>query len=111
MQHAKFTRTTEDFICDVCGAHVHGNGYTNHCPVCLSSKHVDVHPGDRDCSCHGIMLATDFELRHGVEYVIHTCQRCGYKRANKISPQDTREAVMALASKNMDGYLSKLRKK
>ena len=24
-----------------------GNGYTNHCPKCLWSKHVDINPGDR----------------------------------------------------------------
>ena len=42
-----FTRKVEDFTCEHCGREVHGNGYTNHCPHCLHSKHVDVNPGDR----------------------------------------------------------------
>lgn len=46
MKH--FTKTVEDFICAHCGTHVRGNGYTNHCPECLWSKHVDNNPGDRD---------------------------------------------------------------
>lgn len=36
-----FTRVIEDFICENCGTEVKGNGYTNHCPKCLWSKHVD----------------------------------------------------------------------
>ena len=109
MQHAKFTRKKEDFICEVCGLKVHGNGYTNHCPRCLSSKHMDIHPGDRACSCKGIMLATGFELKNGVEYIIHTCQSCGYQRANKVNPSDERDAVIALSCKNMTSYLATLK--
>ena len=108
MQSAKFTKKQEDFVCEVCGLHVHGTGYTTHCPRCLSSKHVDINPGDRACTCHGIMMATGFELRHGVEYIIHTCQKCGHTRANKVSPDDNRDAVMALSCGNMPTYLSAL---
>ena len=110
MQQAKFTRKKEDFVCEFCGQLVHGNGYTNHCPHCLTSKHVDINPGDRACTCHGLMMATGFELRHGTEYIIHTCQKCGYTRANKVSAADNREAIMALSSGKMDGYLSSLNK-
>jgi len=109
MQHAKFTRRQEDFTCEVCGMHVHGNGYTNHCPRCLSSKHVDIHPGDRACSCHGIMLATGFELKRGSEYIIHTCQKCGHTRPNKASPDDDRNAIMALASGKMPEYIASIK--
>ncbi|MEK7158524.1 MAG: RNHCP domain-containing protein, partial [Patescibacteria group bacterium] len=42
-----FQRRVEDFTCESCGAQVTGDGYTNHCPQCLVSKHVDVYPGDR----------------------------------------------------------------
>ena len=41
-----FTRNIEDFTCEHCGATVKGNGYTNHCPMCLWSKHVDVDQGE-----------------------------------------------------------------
>lgn len=49
----KFQRTTENFVCEKCGFIVEGNGYTNHCPNCIWSKHVDIHPGDRASLCGG----------------------------------------------------------
>src|SRR3954452_24116834 len=52
---ARFTRTREDFTCGNCGAAVRGNGYTNHCPRCLWSRHVDVDPGDRAADCGALM--------------------------------------------------------
>ena len=51
---ATFIRKTEDFICEHCGREVRGNGYTNHCPYCLWSKHVDINPGDRAAGCGGL---------------------------------------------------------
>lgn len=47
----------EDFICEVCKKEVKSLGYTarDHCPYCLSSKHVDINPGDRKCTCNGIL--------------------------------------------------------
>ncbi|HYC79501.1 MAG TPA: RNHCP domain-containing protein, partial [Candidatus Binatia bacterium] len=50
-----FQRTPENFVCENCGTKVSGNGYTNHCPNCLYSKHVDNNPGDRLNKCHGLM--------------------------------------------------------
>ncbi|MDD4027925.1 MAG: RNHCP domain-containing protein, partial [Bacilli bacterium] len=43
----------ENFICEVCKKEVKSLGYTarDHCPYCLSSKHVDINPGDRKCTC------------------------------------------------------------
>ncbi|HLL91284.1 MAG TPA: RNHCP domain-containing protein, partial [Tepidisphaeraceae bacterium] len=51
----RFTRQVEDFTCGHCGRSVRGNGYTNHCPGCLWSRHVDVNPGDRAAACGGLM--------------------------------------------------------
>jgi Zn finger protein HypA/HybF involved in hydrogenase expression len=48
-----FKRTIEDFTCEHCGEQVTGNGFTNHCPQCLWSKHVDIDPGDRLALCGG----------------------------------------------------------
>ncbi|MST04461.1 MAG: RNHCP domain-containing protein [Candidatus Pacebacteria bacterium] len=50
-----FIKVKEDFVCENCKTEVKGNGYTNHCPVCLYSKHVDVDPGDRLSKCGGLM--------------------------------------------------------
>jgi len=50
----KFQKKKEDFKCEKCGREVIGTGYTNHCPDCLWSKHVDVNPGDRQSKCLGL---------------------------------------------------------
>jgi hypothetical protein len=49
-QGRRFQRTIEDFECERCRMLVTGSGFTNHCPACLWSKHVDVHPGDRQAA-------------------------------------------------------------
>lgn len=100
-----FTRKIEDFDCAVCGTHVHGNGYTNHCPKCLSSKHVDIQPGDRSNSCGGIMYAISYEVRNGKEWIVHRCSKCGFERKNQVSAQDSREAIRALSSGNIEMFL------
>ncbi|GIW69886.1 MAG: hypothetical protein KatS3mg101_0633 [Patescibacteria group bacterium] len=50
-----FQKKKENFICKNCGYFVIGNGYTNHCPRCLYSEHVDINPGDRANTCEGLM--------------------------------------------------------
>ena len=60
-----FQKTVEDFICEHCGNKVAGDGYTNHCPNCLWSKHVDVNPGDRAAICGGMMKAVKVETEKG----------------------------------------------
>ena len=97
LKQAKFSRTKEDFICEVCGAFVRGNGYTNHCPHCLTSKHVDINPGDRSCNCGGTMFPMRYELKKGKEYILHKCQKCGFERSNKIESTNDRAVVRLVA--------------
>lgn len=93
----QFQRTRENFVCEHCGAEVIGNGYTNHCPECLYSKHVDICPGDRAEECGGLMEPVDLELKDGKYIVIHRCQKCGFIRRNRICDNDNFEAVLALS--------------
>ncbi|MDD3668930.1 MAG: RNHCP domain-containing protein [Alphaproteobacteria bacterium] len=111
MKTPRFTRQKEDFICAVCGARVAGNGYTNHCPQCLSSKHVDINPGDRASPCGGIMPAESLVRKNGADYIVQRCVRCGHARPNKVAPDDVFEAVMALSNGTMDAYRARLTKK
>ena len=104
METAKFIRKAEDFKCTFCGAHIKGNGYTNHCTECLSSLHVDINPGDRAAMCHGLMLADHLERKNGQMYIVHKCTKCGFVRRNKVSPQDNFEAVLALSGGTIDAY-------
>ena len=108
MQTAKFTRTKEDFDCAFCGTHVHGNGYTNHCPECLSSLHVDVNPGDRASDCHGLMQADHLERKNGEMYIVHKCTKCGFIRRNKVCPDDNFKAILALSNGTIEEYRPKL---
>jgi rubrerythrin len=93
-----FRRVKEDFVCEKCGADVSGTGYTNHCPKCLFSKHVDVYPGDRAASCEGLMKPTGLYLKGGKEYIVHRCEKCGYTKNNSVAPEDNREVVIALSA-------------
>lgn len=94
---SRFQRTIENFICLHCGAEVRGNGYTNHCPRCLWSKHVDVNPGDRAASCDGLMEAIAVEGASPTYSIVHKCIRCGFERKNKVEVEDNIEALLAIA--------------
>jgi len=102
-----FSRRIEDFTCDVCGAFVTGNGYTNHCPKCLCSKHVDINPGDRAAACRGIMRPVGLELKKGGQCLIHRCELCGHTRKNKVSADDDFDMILYVAS---DGQCTRTRK-
>jgi predicted Zn-ribbon and HTH transcriptional regulator len=92
----KFQRRVEDFLCENCGFEVQGSGYTNHCPRCLWSKHVDMHPGDRAAACGGQMVPVMVEIK-GNEYILtHRCLQCGYEKRNKTASQDDFEAILKL---------------
>ena len=84
----KFQRTIEDFDCENCGARVLGTGFTNHCPVCLFSKHVDIYPGDRAEKCGGLMEPIGVELEKGKYIITQKCLKCGKIWRNEASPND-----------------------
>ncbi|MFA5052739.1 MAG: RNHCP domain-containing protein [Parcubacteria group bacterium] len=83
-----FIRTKENFVCENCGEEVKGNGYTNHCPSCLWSKHVDIDPGDRKSECRGRMEPTKLEWIKDEFLITHKCVKCGYEKRNKTSEGD-----------------------
>jgi ribosomal protein L37AE/L43A len=93
----QFTRTIEDFVCEHCGTKVKGTGYTNHCPNCLWSKHVDVNPGDRAESCGGMMKPVAVEIDRGEYILLHKCEKCGQQKKNKTVPEDNFEVILSLA--------------
>jgi len=92
-----FIRTKENFVCEHCGREVVGTGYTNHCPECLWSKHVDIDPGDRLEKCGGLMEPIGTEEQGREWRVIQKCQSCGKVRKNKISPEDDFEEVIKVS--------------
>ena len=94
-----FIKTKEDFKCEHCGAEVRGNGYTNHCPVCLWSKHVDINPGDRAAleSCGGLMRPIRVELEKQEYIITHECVKCGHSKRNKMSLEDDFDVITQIA--------------
>ncbi len=96
-QEKVFKRQVEDFQCEHCGVSAKGNGYTNHCPECLYSKHVDVFPGDRQAACQGLMEPVLLLQENGEEKLTHRCLVCGHTKKNKVSTGDSFEALLALA--------------
>ena len=92
-----FIKKEEDFICNVCGTKVEGTGYTNHCPNCLFSLHVDeVVPGDRKSSCKGPMEPIKAEIKDGEYTLTHKCQKCKKVIKNKTSKEDNFEGILKL---------------
>ncbi len=99
MSDRKFQRRVEDFVCEHCGAAIIGSGYTNHCPRCLWSKHVDVNPGDRAAACGGLMEPVALEGSSPAYTVVHRCVKCGEKRRNRAEQNDDAASLVALAGK------------
>lgn len=98
----KFTRKKEDFVCEQCKKEVKGNGYTNHCPFCLWSKHVDVMPGDRLAleTCGGMMKPLSIEGSTSSGYsILHECVLCGHTKRNKVAPNDDQDKILSIIKK------------
>lgn len=89
-----FTKTVEDFICEKCGAEVKGNGYTNHCPKCLWSKHVDINPGDRASLCQGMMKPIKVDVERGEYMLTYRCEKCGFLRRKKAEKDDNFDEII-----------------
>ena len=91
MQNSLFTKINEGFRCENCGRDVPVSGATcrNHCPFCLHSKHVDIHPGDRANSCGGILVPEGYDLSAKKGIVLRfRCLSCGALTRNKALTED-----------------------
>lgn len=93
----KFSRVIENFVCAHCGADCVGNGYTNHCPKCLWSRHVDNNPGDRAATCHGMMKPIAVEVRTDEYIITHRCDKCGKTIRQRAAENDDINTLIALS--------------
>lgn len=94
----KFQRRTENFTCERCGEQVTGDGYTNHCPRCLCSKHVDVNPGDRAADCDGLMEPIGAEQKGSEIVIIHRCVKCRHIKRNRAAAEDDFDLLVELVA-------------
>lgn len=99
------TRSREEsFVCRVCGKTVvpagAGSEHRNHCPYCLSSRHLDVEPGDRAADCGGVMEPIAVWVRRNGEWaLIHRGKACGTLRSNRVAADDNPIKLLSLAVK------------
>ena len=77
---------------------VSGNGYTNHCPHCLWSRHVDNNPGDRASNCGAMMAPIAAEPTRDGFVIIHKCERCGKTIRQHSAENDNIDAIIALTT-------------
>ena len=98
MQTKKFQRKIEDFLCEYCKFEVSGSGYTNHCPNCLWSKHVDISPGDRKETCQGMMEPISATYKSGKYIIQQRCIDCKKVMNIKSSKLDDYDKIIKLVS-------------
>ena len=96
----RFQKHKEDFACQMCGAEMVGDGYTNHCNQCLTSKHVDIFPGDRLEDCGGMMPVVEVQ-RKGDGYILtHRCLKCQSESKDSFREGDNIDALIAVSKKS-----------
>jgi|YelNatPaOPRAMG01_1025707.scaffolds.fasta_scaffold03488_16 rubrerythrin len=93
-----FKKTVENFTCENCGFKVKGTGFTDHCPKCLASKHVDIEPGDRLSKCKGLMLPISADYSRHEFKIVYKCTKCGLIKKVSAAPADDKEKLEFLAS-------------
>lgn len=89
----KFIMINDSFTCENCWKNVKKHpewSARNHCPFCLSSKHLDENfPWDRASECKWIMEAIDIDYKKNKWYMIkHKCKKCSKEILNKVAPDD-----------------------
>ena len=96
----KFKMVDEPFTCEVCGFGVKPLGYTarDHCPNCLSSKHVDNNPGDRLASCKGILKPVAIQKFKDTFKIIYRCEKCGKIKKNIMAKDDNFDLILEIMS-------------
>ena len=93
----QFNMIDETFTCERCNRKVPKLNYTarDHCPYCLSSKHLDNNPGDRASTCKGILKPIDIEKSKKDTYkIIYKCEKCGIIKKNKVACDDNFDEIL-----------------
>lgn len=97
----QFHMIDENFICENCGKEVSKLNYSarDHCPFCLYSKHVDIMPGDRSNTCHGLLKPIDIEKFKDTYKIIYQCEKCKQFHKNKIAIDDDYDEILKIMKK------------
>jgi len=97
IQRKNFVRKIENFTCESCGYSVEGNGYTDHCPMCLYGKHVDEEiPGDRKSLCGGLFEPVGTRVKGDKKQIKYRCQKCNEVSYCKLAKDDDFDVFLFL---------------
>jgi DNA-directed RNA polymerase subunit RPC12/RpoP len=105
--------TFGDFVCMSCHnfvsaeAALSGVHNRNHCPYCLSSRHLDLYEaGDRLSACKSAMRPIALTLKktskryanayQGELMLVHVCDECGKPSINRIAADDDIQTVLEI---------------
>jgi hypothetical protein len=89
----------EPYNCENCGQSVMGGRYNNHCPNCLTSKHVDdLVPGDRASHCNGLMRPTGIIQKNGHFRIKQECVKCKKIGICDASSEDNKDVIIKLST-------------
>ncbi len=113
----RLNNTSGDFECLACGASVSANAMLsgvrnrNHCPYCLSSRHLDqFEAGDRLSACKAPMKPVGLTLKriakkyagrgYGELMLVHQCDDCGKLSINRIAADDDVRQILAVLERS-----------
>jgi DNA-directed RNA polymerase subunit RPC12/RpoP len=109
----RVNNTSGGFVCLACGAPVSANAMLsgvrnrNHCPYCLSSRHLDqFEAGDRLSACKARMRPVGLTLKRSAKkyaghaqgelMLVHRCEDCGKLSINRIAADDDGGTILAI---------------
>jgi hypothetical protein len=120
-------KTFGDFVCMACHnfvsaeAALSGVRNRNHCPYCLSSRHLDMfEAGDRLSACKARMQPMALSLKktrkkyagvsRGEVMLVHVCEGCDKISINRIAADDDSETLLDIfeRSRSLDTRLKSL---
>ena len=92
----------EEFVCENCGMKITKLGYTarDHCPHCLYSKHLDIMPGDRQNTCHGLLKPIGIEKFKDTYKILYKCTSCNKPHKNIMAKDDNMDLIIELSKVN-----------
>ena len=98
----RFTHRNESFNCANCNANVPPlkGSCRNHCTQCLTSRHVDISPGDRSSNCRGLMQPVQVIMKGDCQIVLHRCVVCGHLQKNRVATDDSLEMILEIIKTN-----------
>jgi hypothetical protein len=111
--------TFGDFVCMVCHNFVSAEAAfsgvlnRNHCPCCLSSRHLDLfEAGDRLSACKSSMRPVALTLKktakkyrragQGELMLVHLCDECGKPSINRLAADDDLAKVLEIFERSRD---------